>query len=380
MGDVRQRLEEVLGSDADEAPQVTAQLLANPHPPIGRAIALWDQISNASEAFLAWRKALPAEVECGRVPAQEELDRWADRQTLGMIQKFPVEVDPQTIFVMASALATRATWSVPFDTVPATELGAASPWSSRLKEVLRTPEEDWHAQLIADTDRAGRVAALIVEGHGGLLVVSVIADEGVAAPDVIAAAHQIAEGAAGWSDPAGYTVCSLHDLPLGEEPRWVIDEEPTITSHADGREESYRTTIPAWSARTTLDLAADDSTGFSLVGEALFKVIDRKQEALARGLDPEEPLVFAARQSTAAQFHAAGFEAASVVGMGIVLGAAGPPEYRGSRRNAHLRFGHPYAVVAVMGTGQVGATSYWDGLPVFSAWVADPEEPDTSGS
>ena len=50
-----------------------------------------------------------------------------------------------------------------------------------------------------------------------------------------------------------------------------------------------------------------------------------------------------------------------------------PPE--GVARIAELRFGHPYAVVAVATDGRAGRpTGPWHGVPVFSAWVADPEE------
>jgi hypothetical protein len=42
---------------------------------------------------------------------------------------------------------------------------------------------------------------------------------------------------------------------------------------------------------------------------------------------------------------------------------------------AELRFGQPYAVAAVAvdldGDGQPGR---WHGIPVFSAWVADPQD------
>jgi hypothetical protein len=51
------------------------------------------------------------------------------------------------------------------------------------------------------------------------------------------------------------------------------------------------------------------------------------------------------------------------------------PAAPGLVRTAELRFGHPYAVVAVTvdspGRGDPGP---WHGLPVFSAWVADPED------
>jgi hypothetical protein len=52
------------------------------------------------------------------------------------------------------------------------------------------------------------------------------------------------------------------------------------------------------------------------------------------------------------------------------------------RREAELRFGHPYAVVAVTtdpGAGDAagagaGQRSLWHGLPVFCAWVSQPED------
>jgi hypothetical protein len=45
-------------------------------------------------------------------------------------------------------------------------------------------------------------------------------------------------------------------------------------------------------------------------------------------------------------------------------------------RIAELRFGHPYAVVAVATDERAGdgGAGPWHGVPVFSAWVADPEE------
>jgi hypothetical protein len=41
----------------------------------------------------------------------------------------------------------------------------------------------------------------------------------------------------------------------------------------------------------------------------------------------------------------------------------------GKRREAELRFDHPYAVVAT-----AAGAGPWAGLPVFSAWVTEPED------
>jgi hypothetical protein len=43
-------------------------------------------------------------------------------------------------------------------------------------------------------------------------------------------------------------------------------------------------------------------------------------------------------------------------------------------RVAELRFGHPYAVVAVATDRRVGGTGPWHGVPVFSGWVAEPDD------
>ena len=55
-------------------------------------------------------------------------------------------------------------------------------------------------------------------------------------------------------------------------------------------------------------------------------------------------------------------------------------------RTAELRFGQPYAVVAVT-TGPDDHTwrytpkaSPWRGLPVFSAWITQPEDADDPAS
>jgi hypothetical protein len=41
----------------------------------------------------------------------------------------------------------------------------------------------------------------------------------------------------------------------------------------------------------------------------------------------------------------------------------------GQQRVAELRFGHPYAAVAVTSDPSGGS---WQGVPVFSAWITEP--------
>ncbi len=86
-------------------------------------------------------------------------------------------------------------------------------------------------------------------------------------------------------------------------------------------------------------------------------------------------LEIVAAQTAMARYHRVGFEAAAVTAMAARTSVAIPEE--GPLRVARLRYAHPYAVVALARpTGpRRGERDPWDGIPVFSAWVAEPEEP-----
>jgi len=76
-----------------------------------------------------------------------------------------------------------------------------------------------------------------------------------------------------------------------------------------------------------------------------------------------------------ARYTRTGFEAAAVTGMAIRAAAL----ITARHRVAELRFGHPYAVVAVTTDpaarpGPPSAVSPWHGVPVFSAWVSEPDD------
>ena len=81
-----------------------------------------------------------------------------------------------------------------------------------------------------------------------------------------------------------------------------------------------------------------------------------------------------AAQTAVARFHAKGFEAAAVTAYAAARTGAPRLAPEGIIRTVVLRFGHPYAVVAVA-TAPDGTDHAWDGIPAFSAWVEQPEEP-----
>jgi hypothetical protein len=127
--------------------------------------------------------------------------------------------------------------------------------------------------------------------------------------------------------------------------------------------------LPAWSAQTRLDVGSVAATGMR---EAL--------DAMVILLAQPIPLDADAVQVARAAYTRLGFEAAAVSAMHFAPTAARPSGEPGVHRHALLRFAYPYAVVAVALDGDLdapgGAASPWHGVPVFSAWVTTPDNPE----
>ena len=346
-GPDRDALTEVLGCELGTAAAAAGELLASPHPAVASAAAFWS--SGGAElgpGFERWRAGLPPQVTTGELPGQAGLDRWAREHTFGLIDRFPLQDDSLDL-VLASALATKVSWQTPFELAPAASLGAASPWADRLGQVLRTPRRGAHTQYIAVTPDAGDVIVHVASAVDGLIVVSVAAGADVPARTVIAAAHRI-----GSQHATGRRADrrELSDLPLGEGPLWLLRE---VTAPSD----TCIALLPAWSA-TSQHALTDRSLGFPAARHAIAPV----------------PGPWQARQSAMARYSRTGFEAAAATAVGIALAMRQP----GTRREAELRFGHPYAVVAIT-TQPESRDGPWHGLPVFSAWVSEPEDATDDG-
>ena len=361
----RAELAAVLGADLAAAATFAAELLADPHPLVAMGAGLWVRSADETARVEQWKAALPAVVDTGGIPDQEDLDAWTARRTGGLIERFPVRVTPDLACLLATALATKVSWEVPFDVVDAAALGPG-PWTARLRYVLRAPPgEPRHRQYLTGTDNAGTVAVHLAGARGGLVVGSVLAaDPAVPAAEVLGAAEEIVTAEA--REVGSVARRSLFELPLGDGPAWSISEEPVETTSRDGREEQVVSVLPAWTAETELVLD-DVATGFPAAARAL---------ASALGL---ASFRYAARQTATARYSAVGFEAAAVTALGILASARATRP--GRRRVATVRFGHPFAVVAAacddhptLPPDSRASPSPWHGLPVFSAWVGEPTD------
>lgn len=339
----RAALTDVLGCDVDDAAQAAANLLTHPHPLVASAAAVWTSpAAPLPDTFVRWRDALPGVVTADDLPSQTELDAWARDHTFGLIDRFPVTRTDDLYLILATALATKVSWQVPFDHAPAASLGASSPWAGTLDCVLRTPRarSGGHAAFITTAAEAGEVIAHIAEAAGGLDVVSVAAMPDVPPGRVLAAAYDIAVRHA---TAAPIESRDLAGLTPGEHALWTVRE---VRAAAD----SCAAVLPAWSATSRLDLSAP-GLGFDAAGHALVRNDDAWQ----------------ALQEAMARYTTTGFEAAAA----SALLPRSVTHHPATHREVTLRFGHPYATVAV--TTNSGGP--WHGLPVFSAWVSEPESP-----
>jgi hypothetical protein len=349
-GAERDALEAALGTRPKHAAAFAGDLLETPHPAVASALALWHRDEFVSSKFGKWARRLPSTTETGRVPTQAEADEWAARTTRGLIDRFPIELDADVAVVLANALATRIAWSTPFDVAPATALGG--PWSTGIDNALSAVPVA-HTMLIAQTETAGDVAVHAARSDNGLTVVSVIARPEIAPADVRTAALDAASLVVGADSTA--RARSLFDLATGDGPAWTIAERPRS---GGGDREHYAAFLPSWTATSEHDLLAlEPSLGLTAACRTLgrFVVADRP--------------AFEAKQVATASYHRRGFEAAAIT-TSVMRLSASPGDVE---RHATLRFGHPYAVVAVATDDEGGP---WHGVPVFSAWVAEPVESD----
>lgn len=362
---VRSELIDALGLDPMVAADRAAGLIDNPHQVVGSGVAVWNRPQFDTKQLATWRKRLPRATDTGDIPSQARLDDWAIDRTLGLIRNFPLEVSADDVVLLASALATKVSWEVAFSLAPAAALGSSSHWAASLTQVLASPPGDpRHDHFVTETKQAGIVIVHCIRARAGLRVISIAATADVPAMDVIRAAYEIA--CAETVEPRSVQRVSLFDLSPGEGPIWMIQEEEVETSAPDGREERCRALLPAWSAQSRMDLRAN-GLGFPAAAKALAAALDLGD------------IRYRATQSVMASYSRVGFEAAAVTG--FALSMSRPRMVQGLRRTADLRFGHPFAVVAVTVDDDQRASvrngqGPWHGMPVFSAWVTEPSEAD----
>jgi hypothetical protein len=282
------------------------------------------------------------------VPDQAQADVWAQTRTNGLIDEFPLAINELTRLVLASALATDISWATPLDISGdlGGEFGATVNRALSLRHGI---------QLIAETDAAGPVAVAAPHSSSALEVLSVIAAPEVSPHDVNRAAHQVAEMLRG--DQRAARRLPADGLAGGHA--WTVSERTEYRSGGPEVQTEWCSYLPAWSATSNHDLK--NAPGVPLVFDAL--------TGFARAEDL--PVEFSAKQTAVASYTRTGFKAAAVTAIGM-LAAGMPSLHEVLVRRIELRFNRPYAVLACAARDD-GPTA-WRGVPVFSAWVTEPQE------
>lgn len=392
-GQERSDLEGLLKMPAGDAFAVLGQLLESVPQEVAAAFSVWhrsDEETPELVAGLAPLLQLP-KVTAGELSEQAAVDAWASDATQGLIREFPLRIEPDTSLVMASALATRVRWQSPFtnDDVP---IRSGSHWKGQVARLMSAALWDrmgvvkqrgeifgFHeavGDLGADLDDTGPISFLW-RGPGTIRVLSVVGQAETPSERVFEVAAAISRALASadaaravrWSPDEGFFadaeltllgVEEVFDLPLGEHHMLTLSERATLVYRRGERACEFASKLPAWSASTGL-------TGHELPG------LVTAGRALARSFASAsvgEPVADASQQ-THATFSREGFEGASVTAMGAAGG--GPPSEPGVARNVTVWFDRPYAVIARVHQLKDRLPGPWHALPVFSAWVAEPD-------
>ncbi|MEV0369031.1 serpin family protein [Streptomyces sp. NPDC050636] len=348
-GQARKELAEALGTDAEHAVRAGCDLLAalDAADGVDAALGLWTQRLLALRP--EWLGSLPLDLHgelTGDASAdQETLNAWARRHTDGLIEHMPVEVTPDTLLVLASALLVHTTWAYPFRERPLRV--DEGPWAGRELTGLSlygvAPE-----QFRVYRTPAGPLTAFDVAGDNGLDVQLLLGPEDMPGGEVLR--HGLA--ALG----GGYVSVSGAELAEGAGPGLTVTSEPSW----DGAPR-----VDLLTARFTVDTEHDLLERAGLFG--LETAMDD-----SRGHFPgisETPLaVSSAKQAVTATFGPLGFRAAAVTAMSLGLGSVPQtPPYEA--RLVSARYDRPFGFLAVHRAS---------GLALVAGWVTDPDVWDGS--
>lgn len=337
-------LEEHLGCTVAEAAAWARSLLATPPRALSLALAAWADATDASAELLAALETWPC--ERGAVPSQDVANAWAKRSTRGLIEVFPVEIEPRTSLLLASALVSKIRWDDPFGWDDGEWQGVPLMRSAHGHRVQlwRSP-----VGLLASHEAAGE----------GLRVRSLIAVEDDVAPaQLLALLHDGRE-------LSELTDGQVHALPLGPRGLLEVTEEEVWGDYEIAHPVELAAALPAWRLESRLTKAS--LPGLEPAGHRL--------GSLLKSWRRFGPGKVEAVQVATASFDRYGFEGAAVTSL-AVLATGLPAGEDVLLRKVHVRFARPYAFVAEVDQPDLAT---WHGVPVFSGVVTEPRQPSRQG-
>ncbi len=289
-----------------------------------------------------WAAPLPKEV-VGALTDQAALDRWANEQTGGLIDKFPLEITPQIVLVLASALTARVRWCTPFEGYPRRVRGETwrpdDPGPADQQSLSRTTSNLSIAAVLDDV-----VTRVVVEGDGDVDVHLLLGTD---------------------QSPAEILGIGLRELSGQAQVHLAAETGDrggpglTVERFKSPRpKDSLRLALPSFEIRTKHDLLANRDL-FGL------RLLTTSTSHLPK-LSPIPLAISGGAQDVLARFFAEGFEAAAVTAFGAVTGALSD-ELPYDVTHVSVDFDRPFGFLAVQRPSR---------LAVVAGWVKSPFQAD----
>ncbi|WP_280496997.1 serpin family protein [Nocardia asiatica] len=336
-GTARDELAAAIGVPAEKGRDEALRLLRDLEraEAVSAALGVW--VHQDLPLRQTWSRALPEGV-LARLTGQSELDRWAARHTDGLIERFPLTVDPSTLLVLATALAAKTRWKVPFEVGTLTcENG---PWQGhRGPGLSRTGADVGNAAIL---DAPQPVTRVVVAGVADLDVHLLL---GAGPPAAVLGT--------GLTALSGATPVRS-DLPVGTEgPGLSVRTEPVLS-----RTGQLRILLPPFEVRSTHDLL----TASGLFGLAAATDCTRDHFP---AISPSPLCVGQGAQEVLARFSHEGFEAAAVTA--FALRAAAAALRPASAPVVSVTFDRPFGFLAVHRPTCLAVVAGWIATPPTSA-------------
>lgn len=337
-----EKVENALGLTIPAAYDYANYLIKSAPPAIKAASAAWFNaawpVGKVGATWIVNTEQVGVTDVTRMIPTKQELDDWANENTLGLISEFPFTPDSDTVMILANALATKIEWTEPFLDVDA---GEGSPWEA--KKLLLSRFEKHHKHFF--TDNEGNLFAVLTAEGNDLSVHAIIAD------DPALSAKHVLEIAEAYAAGEVFTLAAPDTLPANGN---IF----AITESSSSMGDIFSATLPAWDAEAKHDLI---ELGFPYAEgtKAVSSDLNYKVEAL---------------QVAKAKFSKLGFEAAAI--SALTMRATGLPRYVPVKQ-VEISFNHSFAVVASHSPvyrAVDDTAELWDSLPVFSAWVVTASE------
>lgn len=311
------------------------------------ALGVW--VSEHLKLAESFDSVMPAPL-VGRLTGRSDVDKpkldaWAAEHTNDLIREMPVQLSPDVMLVLASALSLRTTWVRPFtEQIKRLHDG---PWAGASWHWLERVDSDLDAVRRHTHPSAAWLTVVTVAGDADVDVLLGIGQPQIARSDVLAGLLDVAAR----PDDGEPGSQLIEQGEPGHEVAPGVKIGQTTAARPD-----LKLTLPAFAVEAEHDLLAlGEIFGLSAV------TTDPGERGHFSAISPTPLAVGQAKQKVLARFFATGFEAAAVTAMAMMRTSMQTSQ----ARRLDIALDRPFAFTAVLRESR---------LPIVAGWVAAPTE------